>query len=81
MFLVLLGTVIYVILAIVGASHFESWLDTLLVTLSVGLHSVFLRSKAIYFNACLVLACHLLHHLDRRALDLSERAVVELQCR
>ena len=34
----LFGTVIYVILAVVGASHFESWLDTLLVILSVGLH-------------------------------------------
>lgn len=33
-FLVLLGTVVYVILSIVGASHFESWLDTLLVLLS-----------------------------------------------
>ncbi|EJC99821.1 uncharacterized protein FOMMEDRAFT_22878 [Fomitiporia mediterranea MF3/22] len=33
-FLVLIGTVIYVVLAIVGASHFEAWLDTLLVLLS-----------------------------------------------
>ncbi|KAL5513838.1 FCY21 [Sanghuangporus vaninii] len=33
-FLVLLGTVIYIILAIVGANHFEEWLDTLLVFLS-----------------------------------------------
>lgn len=38
-FLVLAGTVVYIILAIVGASHFESWLDTLLVILSVGLGS------------------------------------------
>ncbi|KAM0751475.1 hypothetical protein T439DRAFT_211182 [Meredithblackwellia eburnea MCA 4105] len=33
-FLVCVGTVIYIILAIVGASHFEEWLDTLLVILS-----------------------------------------------
>lgn len=33
-FLVILGTVVYVVLAIVGADHFESWLDTLLVLLS-----------------------------------------------
>ncbi|KAF8488734.1 permease for cytosine/purines, uracil, thiamine, allantoin-domain-containing protein [Gautieria morchelliformis] len=33
-FLVLAGTVVYIILAIVGASHFETWLDTLLVILS-----------------------------------------------
>ena len=33
-FLVLVGTVIYIVLAIVGASHFEAWLDTLLVLLS-----------------------------------------------
>lgn len=33
-FLVLLGTTVYIILALVGASHFESWLDTLLVLLS-----------------------------------------------
>lgn len=33
-FLVLLGTVVYIVLSIVGAAHFESWLDTLLVLLS-----------------------------------------------
>ncbi|KIJ41962.1 hypothetical protein M422DRAFT_68139 [Sphaerobolus stellatus SS14] len=33
-FLVLAGTVVYVILAIIGASHFDQWLDTLLVILS-----------------------------------------------
>ncbi|KAH8109158.1 permease for cytosine/purines, uracil, thiamine, allantoin-domain-containing protein [Phellopilus nigrolimitatus] len=33
-FLVLLGTVVYIVLAIVGATHFEAWLDTLLVLLS-----------------------------------------------
>jgi hypothetical protein len=39
-FLVLAGTVVYVILAIVGASHFQSWLDTLLVILSVRIRSI-----------------------------------------
>lgn len=34
LFLVILGTVVYVVLSIVGASHFEEWLDTLLVLLS-----------------------------------------------
>ncbi|KAH8924210.1 hypothetical protein BT69DRAFT_1261642 [Atractiella rhizophila] len=34
MFLVLVGTGIYIALAIVGANHFESWLDTMLVILS-----------------------------------------------
>lgn len=33
-FLVIIGTVIYVILAIVGENHFEEWLDTLLIFLS-----------------------------------------------
>lgn len=33
-FLVIVGTVIYVVLAIIGANHFEDWLDTLLVFLS-----------------------------------------------
>ena len=33
-FLVLFATIIYVILAIIGSSHFEEWLDTLLVLLS-----------------------------------------------
>ncbi|EJU01230.1 hypothetical protein DACRYDRAFT_22455 [Dacryopinax primogenitus] len=33
-FLVLVGTAVYIVLAIVGASHFEDWLDTLLVLLS-----------------------------------------------
>lgn len=34
-FLVILGTIVYIILAIVGAEHFTSWLDTLLILLSV----------------------------------------------
>lgn len=33
-FIVLIGSAIYIVLAIVGASHFEEWLDTLLVILS-----------------------------------------------
>jgi NCS1 nucleoside transporter family len=32
--IVLIGSVVYIVLAIVGASHFEEWLDTLLVILS-----------------------------------------------
>lgn len=34
MFLVIVGTGIYIVLALVGYSHFQSWLDTLLVILS-----------------------------------------------
>ncbi|KAF8313780.1 hypothetical protein DL93DRAFT_2155978 [Clavulina sp. PMI_390] len=34
LFITLLGTGAYIVLAIVGASHFDSWLDTLLVILS-----------------------------------------------
>ena len=33
-FVVVIGTVVYVVLAIVGFDHFQSWLDTLLVLLS-----------------------------------------------
>ncbi|KAH8834778.1 permease for cytosine/purines, uracil, thiamine, allantoin-domain-containing protein [Flagelloscypha sp. PMI_526] len=33
-FVVIIGSVVYIVLAIVGASHFEEWLDTLLVILS-----------------------------------------------
>ena len=33
-FICVVGTIVYVILAIVGVDHFESWLDTLLVLLS-----------------------------------------------
>jgi purine-cytosine permease-like protein len=33
-FVVLIGTVVYIVLAIVGFNHFQSWLDTLLVLLS-----------------------------------------------
>ncbi|KLO11603.1 hypothetical protein SCHPADRAFT_830812 [Schizopora paradoxa] len=59
-FLVLLGSVVYVILSIVGASHFESWLDTLLVLLSYWLaifstvlieeHLIFRRGKWLNYN-------------------------------
>ncbi|EPQ51414.1 hypothetical protein GLOTRDRAFT_48944 [Gloeophyllum trabeum ATCC 11539] len=34
LFITLIGTAVYIVLAIVGASHFEEWLDTLLVLLS-----------------------------------------------
>ncbi|KAH9844159.1 permease for cytosine/purines, uracil, thiamine, allantoin-domain-containing protein [Rhodofomes roseus] len=33
-FIVIVGSVVYIVLAIVGASHFEEWLDTLLTILS-----------------------------------------------
>ncbi|TFK50367.1 hypothetical protein OE88DRAFT_1631216 [Heliocybe sulcata] len=34
LFITIIGTAVYIVLAIVGASHFEDWLDTLLVLLS-----------------------------------------------
>ncbi|EPQ51243.1 purine-cytosine permease [Gloeophyllum trabeum ATCC 11539] len=34
LFITLIGTAVYIVLSIVGASHFEAWLDTLLVLLS-----------------------------------------------
>ncbi|ORY81769.1 putative purine-cytosine permease [Leucosporidium creatinivorum] len=34
MFLVILGTIIYIVLSLVGYSHFEAWLETLLTVLS-----------------------------------------------
>ncbi|CCL99400.1 uncharacterized protein FIBRA_01418 [Fibroporia radiculosa] len=54
-FIVLVGSAIYIVLAIVGASHFEEWLDTLLTILSYWLaifttilleeHFIFRRGK------------------------------------
>lgn len=54
-FICIIGTVIYVVLGIVGVDHFESWLDTLLVLLSYWLaiystilieeHFIFRRGK------------------------------------
>ncbi|THH02634.1 hypothetical protein EW145_g6721 [Phellinidium pouzarii] len=59
-FLVVLGTVIYIVLSIVGASHFEEWLDTLLVLLSYWLvifsavlieeHLIFRKGKWSNYN-------------------------------
>ncbi|KAK4704395.1 hypothetical protein P7C70_g1811, partial [Phenoliferia sp. Uapishka_3] len=51
-FLVCFGTVIYIILAIVGADHFESWLDTLLVILSywLAIYTVILCWEHFYFR-------------------------------
>ncbi|KAL8279823.1 hypothetical protein RQP46_007673 [Phenoliferia psychrophenolica] len=51
-FLVCIGTVIYIVLAIVGATHFESWLDTLLVILSywLAIYSTILIWEHFYFR-------------------------------
>jgi len=59
-FLVIVGTVVYVILSLVGASHFQAWLDTLLVLLSYWLaiytailleeHFIFRKGKWINYN-------------------------------
>ncbi|KAF8591678.1 hypothetical protein K439DRAFT_1644055 [Ramaria rubella] len=59
-FLVMAGTVVYIVLAIVGASHFESWLDTLLVILSYWLaiyctilieeHFIFRKGQWVNYN-------------------------------
>jgi len=51
-FLVLLGTTIYVVLSLVGASHFESWLDTLLVLLSywIAIYSIILLEEHIIYR-------------------------------
>lgn len=54
-FICIIGTIVYVVLGIVGVDHFESWLDTLLVLLSYWLaiystiileeHLIFRRGK------------------------------------
>ena len=54
-FICVIGTIVYVVLSIVGVDHFESWLDTLLVMLSYWLaiystivieeHLIFRRGK------------------------------------
>jgi len=54
-FICVIGTIVYVVLSIVGVDHFESWLDTLLVLLSYWLaiystivieeHLIFRRGK------------------------------------
>jgi len=52
LFLVVLGTVIYIILAIIGASHFETALDTLLVILSywLAIYTVILLEEHFIFR-------------------------------
>ncbi|KAH8110364.1 permease for cytosine/purines, uracil, thiamine, allantoin-domain-containing protein [Phellopilus nigrolimitatus] len=51
-FLVLVGTVVYVGLSIVGATHFEAWLDTLLVLLSywLAIFSAILIEEHLFFR-------------------------------
>ncbi|KZS93398.1 hypothetical protein SISNIDRAFT_485652 [Sistotremastrum niveocremeum HHB9708] len=51
-FLVALGTVVYIVLAIVGATHFDAWLDTLLVLLSYWLviYSIILLEEHFIFR-------------------------------
>lgn len=44
LFITILGTIAYIVLAIAGASHFNSWLDTLLVILSYWLCIFFVRT-------------------------------------
>jgi purine-cytosine permease-like protein len=48
LFITILGTGAYIVLAIVGASHFDSWLNTLLVILSYWL-SIFFVSFIFMF--------------------------------
>jgi len=50
LFITIVGTAVYILLAIVGANHFDSWLDTLLVILSYWL-SIFCVSFPSYFNS------------------------------
>jgi len=52
MFLVIIGTIIYIILALVGADHFDSWLDTLLVILSywLAIYSTVLVEEHVIFR-------------------------------
>lgn len=45
LFITILGSGVYILLAIVGASHFDSWLDTLLVILSYWLSIFFVRNS------------------------------------
>lgn len=52
LFITILGTGAYILLAIVGASHFDSWLDTLLVILSYWL-SIFFVSFDFYIDTLL----------------------------
>jgi len=51
-FISIIGTVIYVVLGIVGVDHFESWLDTLLVLLSywLAIYSTILIEEHLIFR-------------------------------
>ena len=51
-FICIIGTVVYVVLAIVGVDHFESWLDTLLVLLSywLAIYSTILLEEHLIFR-------------------------------
>lgn len=59
-FISIIGTIVYVVLGIVGVDHFESWLDTLLVMLSYWLaiyctilleeHLIFRRGKWVNYE-------------------------------
>lgn len=51
-FISIIGTVIYVVLGIVGVDHFESWLDTLLVLLSywLAIYSTILVEEHLIFR-------------------------------
>ncbi|GJJ09156.1 hypothetical protein Clacol_003378 [Clathrus columnatus] len=74
------GTVVYIVLSIVGASHFESWLDTLLVILSYWLsiycailaeeHFIFRKGKWSNYNVD--------DYMDHTRLPLGVAAAVSL---
>lgn len=51
-FICIIGTVVYVVLSIVGVDHFESWLDTLLVLLSywLAIYSTILIEEHLIFR-------------------------------
>lgn len=51
-FISVIGTVVYIVLAIVGVDHFESWLDTLLVLLSywLAIYSTILIEEHLIFR-------------------------------
>ena len=51
-FISIIGTIVYVVLSIVGVDHFESWLDTLLVLLSywLAIYSTILIEEHLIFR-------------------------------
>jgi NCS1 nucleoside transporter family len=81
-FIVIIGSVIYIVLAIVGASHFEEWLDTLLVILSYWLaifstilieeHLIFRRGNWLNYNPD--------DYNNRRRLPLGVASFIALGC-